>query len=141
MENFTPYSALAGGALIGGGATILMVVHGRIAGVSGIIGGLLGAKASDVAWRIAFLAGLIAGAAAMNVVAGFTAPMPVQRNLAVLALAGALVGYGTRMGAGCTSGHGVCGLARLSSRSLIATVVFMASAASIVFVTRHVLDG
>ena len=141
MENFTPYSALAGGALIGVAATILMVVHGRIAGVSGIVGGLFRAKADDVAWRIAFLAGLIAGAAAMNVVAGFAAPMPAQRNLAALALAGALVGYGTRMGAGCTSVHGVCGLARLSSRSLIATVVFMVSAASIVFVTRHVLEG
>lgn len=139
MENFTPYSALAGGALIGIAATILMAVHGRIAGVSGILGSLLAPTAGDVAWRVAFLAGLVAGAALMNVAAGFTAPAPVQQNLAVLALAGALVGYGTRIGAGCTSGHGVCGLARMSGRSLTATVLFMASAASVVFVVRHIV--
>ena len=137
MENFTPYSALAGGALIGVAATILMAVHGRIAGVSGIVGGLLAPSAGDIAWRIAFIAGLLVGAAAMNAIAGLVAPAPVQQNLAVLALAGALVGYGTRMGSGCTSGHGVCGLARMSSRSLVATILFMASAAIVVFVMRH----
>ena len=137
MENFTPYSALAGGALIGVAATILMAVHGRIAGVSGIVGGLLAPSAGDIAWRITFIAGLLVGAAAMNAIAGLAAPAPVQQNLAVLALAGALVGYGTRMGSGCTSGHGVCGLARMSSRSLVATILFMASAAIVVFVMRH----
>ncbi len=141
MENFTPYSALAGGALIGVAATILMAVHGRIAGVSGIVGGLFAPSAGDIAWRIAFIAGLLVGAAAMNAIAGLAAPAPVQQNLAALALAGALVGYGARMGSGCTSGLGVCGLARMSSRSLTATILFMASAAIVVFVMRHVFGA
>jgi uncharacterized membrane protein YedE/YeeE len=140
LDNFTPYSALAGGALIGLAAVALMLFHGRIAGISGIVGGVLAPRTGDVAWRLAFLAGMLGGAAALGA-AGHVPVLQGRPGLAVVALAGLLVGYGTRLGSGCTSGHGVCGLARLSPRSLVATLVFMASAAAVVFVTRHVVGS
>jgi uncharacterized membrane protein YedE/YeeE len=136
MDQFTPYSALAGGALIGLAAVVLMLFHGRVAGISGIVGGLLAPRAGDVAWRAAFVIGLLGGAALLAV-AGYAPALRDRPGLGVIVLAGLLVGFGTRLGSGCTSGHGVCGLARLSPRSLVATLVFMATAAAVVVVTRH----
>lgn len=135
MANFTPLSALAGGALIGLAAVLLMLFHGRIAGISGILGGLVPPRAGDMGWRLAFLAGLIGGAALMAWAGGMVPTVP-PRSLAVVAIAGLLVGVGTQLGGGCTSGHGVCGLARLSPRSLAATAIFMAAGAAVVFLVR-----
>jgi uncharacterized membrane protein YedE/YeeE len=137
MANFTPVSALAGGVLIGLASVWLLAANGRIAGVSGILHGLFAQPPGDRAWRAAFVAGLI--------VAGFVwhAFVPVdsepQTTWPWLAAAGALVGFGTRMGGGCTSGHGVCGLGRFSLRSLVAVMVFMATGMAATFVMRHVL--
>lgn len=136
MANFTPISALAGGALIGLAAVLLMLFHGRIAGISGILGGLVSPRADDAGWRLAFLAGLIGGAALMAWAGGMVPTVP-PRSLAVVAVAGLLVGVGTQLGSGCTSGHGVCGLARLSPRSLAATAIFMAAGAAVVFLVRN----
>ena len=134
MANWIP--ALAGGALIGVSAALLLLWLGRIAGISGILGGLL-RRGPDRAWRAAFLAGLMgAGALAMH---GLGQATPSPAAPPVLLLAGLLVGYGTSLGNGCTSGHGVCGLGRLSTRSLAAVLVFMATAFATVYVTRHVL--
>jgi len=136
--HFTPWPALAGGLLIGLAAAAFVLVNGRIAGISGILAGLLRPVQGDVAWRVAFLAGLVAAPLAYALLA----PLPVVRidaDTGTLAAAGLLVGLGTRYGSGCTSGHGVCGLARLSPRSLVATVSFMAAGFATVFVLRHVL--
>jgi hypothetical protein len=141
MHNFTPLSGLAGGALIGLASAMLMLLTGRLAGVSGILGGLLQASPADRGWRIAFVAGLIA---APLIAALFGAPLPrpaVTSSLAVVAVAGLLVGCGTRMGNGCTSGHGVCGFARLSGRSIVATTIFMLTAFATVAIVRHGLGG
>jgi uncharacterized membrane protein YedE/YeeE len=135
--HFTPWPALAGGLLIGLAAAAFVLLNGRIAGISGILGGLLRPAAGDVAWRVAFVAGLVVAPLAYAVVA----PLPAVRidaGAGTLAAAGLLVGLGTRYGSGCTSGHGVCGLARLSPRSLVATVSFMAAGFATVFVLRHV---
>jgi uncharacterized membrane protein YedE/YeeE len=140
MEHFTPYSATAGGVLIGLAAIVLMAFHGRIAGISGIVGGLLAPRAGDVAWRAAFVIGMIAAAAALAA-AGLGPALRDRPGLALIVIAGLLVGFGTRLGSGCTSGHGVCGVARLSPRSLVATLVFMASAAAVVFAARHVFGA
>ncbi|WP_263770783.1 YeeE/YedE family protein [Propionivibrio soli] len=133
---FTPYSALAGGLLIGLAAAIFALFSGRIAGISGIVGGLLRPKGGDIAWRVAFVLGLLAAPWVFATVA----PLPVSRidaGTGTLIVAGLLVGIGTRYGAGCTSGHGVCGLSRLSPRSLVATGAFMAAGFATVFVVRH----
>ena len=139
IENFTPVSALIGGALIGIAATLLLVLNGRIAGVSGIVGRLFEPVSGDVAWRIMFLLGLMLGAGAY----GLFQPVSIQvtNSTLLLVIAGLLVGYGTQLGNGCTSGHGVCGIARLSPRSIAATLVFMASAAITVYLARHVIGG
>ena len=137
---FTPWSALVGGAIIGFAAAMFALVNGRIAGVSGIVGGLLRPALPEVGWRAAFIAGLVA---APIVYVAF-APLPaivIDGGYPVLIVAGLLVGVGTRYGAGCTSGHGVCGLSRASPRSLAATLVFMGAAFVTVFVTRHVIAG
>lgn len=118
--------ALAGGTMIGGGAAILLLAHGRIAGVSGIVGSLLPPAADDRAWRLAFVAGLLAAGVIGNAVAPGSVGPPV-RSLGLVAVAGLLVGFGTRLGSGCTSGHGVCGVARLSLRSLVAVATFVAA--------------
>lgn len=134
--SFTPGAAMAGGAVVGLAAAMLVLVNGRIAGISGIVGGLLRPKQGDTAWRIAFVLGMLAAPVAWML----AAPLPairIQANWAELALAGLLVGIGTRLGSGCTSGHGVCGLSRLSPRSLAATVVFMVAGFATVFVLRH----
>ncbi|MCY7314118.1 MAG: YeeE/YedE family protein [Rubrivivax sp.] len=134
---FTPGSALAGGALIGLAAAMFVLLNGRIAGISGVIGGLLKPVKGDVAWRAAFVLGLVGAPWAYALFAALP-KLRIDASLAALVVAGLLVGVGTRYGSGCTSGHGVCGLARLSPRSLVATVVFMAAGFAAVFVTRHV---
>lgn len=139
MENFTPLSALAGGALIGLGAAVLLLAAGRIAGISGIMGGMLQWSAGDRLWRAAFVVGLIVGAAAYALAAPDQFVVHFDATAGTVAAAGLIVGYGTRLGHGCTSGHGVCGIARLSPRGLAATVLFMATAMLTVYVTRHVL--
>lgn len=136
--HFTPWPALAGGVLIGLAAALLVLLNGRIAGVSGILGGLLSWPRGDVGWLLAFLAGLISA----PLVYALVAPLPIVTIAAgpmTLVAAGVLVGVGTRYGAGCTSGHGVCGLSRLSARSLVATLAFMAAGFATVFVVRHLL--
>ena len=133
-------AALAGGGLIGAAAVLLMALEGRIAGISGILGGLLPPTAAcDKGWRIAFLMGLIAGPVLVAVASGTPAVGAPMVGIGGALLAGALVGVGTGLGSGCTSGHGVCGLARLSPRSLAATVTFLSTAAVTVLLIRHVL--
>jgi hypothetical protein len=137
MTEFTPVSALFGGALIGLSAALLMLFTGRIAGISGILGGCLVAGAGDRDWRLAFVAGLIA-APLLGALANFPLALPrMPTSWFVIAVAGLLVGFGTRMGGGCTSGHGVCGIARLSPRSIAATAIFMTTAFAVVFLVRH----
>jgi uncharacterized protein len=134
--HFTPWTSLAGGALIGFAAAMLLLLSGRVAGISGIVGGLLWPQRGDVAWRLAFVGGLLVAPLAMLF---YSVNPRIDAGLGTLALAGLLVGLGTRYGAGCTSGHGVCGLSRLSPRSLVATGAFMAAGIVTVFVTRHLL--
>ena len=141
MANFTPISAAIGGALIGLAAVLLMLLTGRIAGISGIFGGLLDLRSEDKAWRIAFIAGLISAPILSGAVGYAMAPPKLPASWTVIAAAGLLVGFGTRLGGGCTSGHGICGIARLSTRSVVATVVFMVTAVATVAITHHVLGG
>jgi len=135
---FAPWPALAGGLLIGIAVAMFVLLNGRIAGVSGVLGGLLNPARGDVAWRMSFVLGLLIAPA---VHAFFSAPYPLRIDAGdgALVLAGLLVGVGTRYGMGCTSGHGVCGLSRLSLRSLVATLVFMGAGFMTVFVLRHLL--
>lgn len=135
---FTPWSALGGGILIGLAAALYVLLNGRIAGVSGVLGGLLRPRPTEVAWRLAFVAGLVA-TPSLFWLSGHPQSIPIDTGYGALILAGLLVGAGTRFGSGCTSGHGVCGLSRLSPRSLVATVAFMAAGFVTVFVVRHVL--
>ncbi|WP_417514785.1 YeeE/YedE family protein [Marinobacter sp.] len=137
-SSFTPWTALAGGVLVGLAAASFLLLNGRIAGISGILGGLLTPSAGDISWRIAFLAGLI-GAPALWVLAAELPPIEIEAGYPALIIAGLLVGIGTRYGSGCTSGHGVCGLSRLSPRSLAATLSFMFAGFVTVFIIRHVL--
>lgn len=140
MENFTPISAMIGGALIGAAAVILMLFSGRIAGIAGIVGGLFGSNGrdwGDRGWRLAFVLGLVAGPYLVMLAGGTIPDVDIAASPAVIVAGGALVGFGTRLGNGCTSGHGVCGLARFSPRSAVATVTFMAVAAVVVFIVRH----
>lgn len=141
IEGFTPVSALVGGALIGLAATLLLLGIGRVAGVSGIVGGLLSRRRDDVAWRALFACGLVLGVGLYRLLAPDAPMIRIDASLPVLVVGGLLVGFGTQLGSGCTSGHGVCGIARLSPRSLAATAVFMASAVATVFVARHVVGG
>jgi uncharacterized protein len=137
MTNFTPISALAGGALIGVSAALLMLLNGRIAGVSGVFAGLLDPLASDRGWRAAFVVGLIAAPLSAALL-GYAVEKPqLPPSFVIIAIAGLLVGFGTRLSSGCTSGHGVCGIARLSPRSLVATAIFMATAIIVVALMRH----
>jgi hypothetical protein len=136
--HFTPWSALAGGGLIGLAAAWLLLVDGRILGVSSILGGLVTPRRGEVLWRFALILGLIVSPALAHLLFGIVGA-GVSANLPTLLAAGLLVGFGTRLGKGCTSGHGVCGLARLSPRSALATLAFMASGFVTVFVVRHLL--
>jgi uncharacterized protein len=140
MDHFTPISAILGGLLIGLAATLLWLANGRIAGISGIVGSLPFVRPDDRGWRIAFLAGLILAPLGYAALAG---PPAVQLDAAapVIVAGGLLVGFGTRLGGGCTSGHGVCGLARLSPRSIVATGLFMAAGFITVLLTRHLAGG
>lgn len=142
MTEFTPLASLLGGAMIGLAAILLMAFHGRIAGMTGILSGLLPPLSNDWAWRAAFIAGAIVAPALIIIVAEasavpFESPVPTPW----LIIGGLIVGIGVHFGGGCTSGHGVCGLARLSPRSIAATLIFMASTALTVFVVRHLLGG
>jgi uncharacterized membrane protein YedE/YeeE len=135
-SHFTPWASLAGGLLIGAAAAMLVLVNGRIAGISGIVGGLLRPRQGDMAWRVAFVAGLLAAPLlALPLLPGY-APR-IEAGFGTLAAAGLLVGLGTSVASGCTSGHGVCGLSRLSPRSVVATVAFMAAGVATVFAARH----
>jgi len=133
---FTPWHALMGGALVGTAAALFVLLNGRIAGISGVLGGLLRPVKGDVAWRAAFVIGLIV-APLIYLLFGSPPKPRIDADFGALVLAGLLVGVGTRYGAGCTSGHGVCGLSRLSPRSLVATVAFMAAGFVTVFAIRH----
>jgi hypothetical protein len=137
-SHFTPWTSLAGGMLIGAAAAMLVLLSGRIAGISGIVGGLIALRRGDIAWRLAFVIGLLAAPAAMALIGRPLAPR-IDAGLGMLLVAGLLVGLGTRYGSGCTSGHGVCGLSRLSPRSLVATATFMAAGIVTVFVARHLV--
>lgn len=138
VHNFTPWMSLTGGVMIGIAAALFLVFNGRIAGISGIVGGLLKPASGDIAWRVAFVAGVVLSPLVFSI----AAPLPavtIEASTPVLILAGLLVGIGTRYGAGCTSGHGVCGLSRRSPRSLVATVAFMFAGFVTVYVVRHLL--
>lgn len=139
-SQFTPGTALAGGLLIGLSAALFLLLNGRIAGISGILGGLLIPSRNDIGWRVAFLAGLI-GAPIVWALAGNLPAIEVKAGYPALVIAGLLVGIGTRYASGCTSGHGVCGLSRLSLRSLAATLSFMALGFITVFIIRHVIGA
>ena len=138
-NHFTPVQALAGGAMIGLAAAALLLLNGRIAGISGILGGLLRPVKNDIAWRVAFLAGLLLAPIGYALVAPLPAAQ-VDSGTATLLIAGLLVGLGTRYGSGCTSGHGVCGLSRGSPRSLVATLSFMAAGFATVYIVRHLIS-
>lgn len=139
MEHFTPIAALAGGALIGLGAALLLLFNGRIAGISGIVGDLLRSADGERGWQVAFVAGLIAGPLMYQLFTGHLPSVTIDAALPLLLVGGLLVGFGTNFGSGCTSGHGVCGIARLSPRSIVATVVFMAAGGLTVYLMRHVV--
>lgn len=141
MTHFTPLSAIIGGMMIGASAALFLLLNGRIAGVSGIIGSLWRASGNELGWRLAFLAGLVLAPLAYVSLGGALPPVTLDAPLLLLVLAGLLVGFGARLGAGCTSGHGVCGLGRGSPRSIAATGVFMAAAILTVLLTRHVIAG
>ena len=136
---FTPWPALVGGLLIGLATAMFVLLNGRIAGISGVLGGLLKPLAGDLLWRVAFIAGLIVAPLVYTLVSVVPA-VQIDAEYGALIAAGLLVGVGTRYGAGCTSGHGVCGLSRLSPRSLVATLVFMGAGFVTVFVLRHLLN-
>ncbi|MFB9885884.1 YeeE/YedE family protein [Balneatrix alpica] len=138
--NFTPWSALLGGVLIGLASTLFILLNGRIAGISGLLGGLLEAKKGELDYRLLFIAGLLLAPSLYSL--GATLPeVEMQVSWPWLILAGLLVGFGSRLGSGCTSGHGVCGLSRLSPRSLLATLSFMGAGFATVFILRHLLGG
>jgi len=137
--SFSPASGFLGGVLIGLAAVLLLLANGRIAGVSGIVNGLLSRKPGDIGWRVAFVLGLWLGALVYWAARGALFELELQATPGIMIVAGLLVGYGTRLGSGCTSGHGVCGIARFSPRSMVATVVFMASGIATAYVVRHVI--
>jgi uncharacterized membrane protein YedE/YeeE len=140
FNHFTPWSALIGGLILGIAAVIFILINGRITGISGILGGLLSPTQGDVWWRVAFIAGLIMAPLIYSL---FTTLPPIQIDASypLLIIAGLIVGIGTRYGSGCTSGHGICGISRLSPRSLVATAAFMAAGFITVFIIRHVIAG
>ena len=142
IYNFTPLSALAGGILIGLSAVLLLTVNGRIAGISGIVHGIVAPeKPNDLDWRLLFLVGLIAGAFLYRLLNGMDTSIALEASMLIVGGGGILTGIGTAVGSGCTSGHGICGLARRSSRSLVATISFMLVGGITVFILRHVIGG
>ncbi len=143
LEHFTPLLSTAGGLLIGLSAALVLLCQGRVAGISGIFEGVLGRPSADTGWgwQAAFVAGLLAGGAALAVLHPDGFAVTVERSPVAIVAAGVVVGFGTRMGAGCTSGHGVCGIGRLSRRSIVATLTFMATGALTAAVVTHGLGG
>lgn len=138
--NFTPYAALSGGILLGVASATFILINGRILGISGILGGLLVPRRGDVSWRVFFLAGMLLAPAILALVWPQRLVVPrIDADNFTIIVAGVLVGLGTRYGSGCTSGHGVCGLSRLSPRSLVATIAFMASGFATVYIVRHLV--
>jgi len=139
--HFTPWSSLSGGIILGVASALFILINGRVLGISGILGGLLPPKAGDTFWRLAFLAGMFASPWIFLLLAPteFIATPQIDADLVMLVIAGLLVGIGTRYGSGCTSGHGVCGLSRMSPRSLVATLSFMAAGFLTVYVVRHLI--
>lgn len=136
LNAFTPWSSLAGGALIGTATAMFVLLNGRIAGISGVLGGLLKLSRGDVGWRVAFVLGLLIAPLLYLLIADMPRPQ-IDADYVSLVVAGLLVGVGTRYGSGCTSGHGVCGLSRLSPRSFAATAAFMGAGFATVYVSRH----
>ncbi len=139
MSYTVPWDSLFGGVLLGISATLLLLMNGKIAGISGILTGLLTPKSKDYSWRVLFFIGMIAGGWGAVSLLELQTPTMLTSNTTILAIAGLLVGIGTRLGNGCTSGHGICGIGRLSTRSIVATIVFMTVAALTVFVRLHLL--
>ena len=139
MDNFTPVSAFSGGILIGLAASLLLLFNGRIAGISGMMSGLINAPRSEFYWRVAFLVGIVLGAFLFHQLKPDFYQPRANFPIWLLALGGFLVGFGTRMGNGCTSGHAVCGIARLSLRSIVATATFMLGGFITVYIVRHIL--
>ena len=136
MSDFTPISATLGGLLVGAGGTLLLACNGRLAGVSGIVAGTLRPKAREFFWRLCFVLGMVAAGTLLGVLRpGSTEP--ASRSAAVVAIAGLLVGFGSQLGGGCTSGHGICGMSRFSKGSIVATLTFMVTGAATVFFTAH----
>jgi len=141
MHNFTPVSALIGGILIGASASAMLLLEGEIAGISGIFAGALKPANRQWTWKACFVAGLIAGGVLLRILLPGAYDFGIIRSYSLLVIAGLLVGFGTRLGNGCTSGHGVCGIGRRSRRSMIATATFIASGAATVYLVNHVLEG
>jgi uncharacterized membrane protein YedE/YeeE len=138
--NFTPWTALTGGILLGIASAAFILLNGRVLGISGIVGGLLAPRRGEIGWRLSFLLGLLLAPTALTLWApGLIRAPRIDAGTLTLIAAGLLVGFGTRYGSGCTSGHGVCGLSRLSPRSLVATLAFMAAGFATVFVIRHLI--
>ncbi|SKA30731.1 hypothetical protein SAMN02745126_05014 [Enhydrobacter aerosaccus] len=141
MAAFDPVAGLLGGVLIGLASVMLMVLTGRIAGISGIVAGVVSSSRGERSWRLAFLAGLVGAPLIIGVLGGSFEPPPMPSNWGLIVVSGLLVGFGSRLGGGCTSGHGVCGIARLSRRSIVATGLFMAAAMIVVAIMRHGMGG
>ncbi len=141
MANFTPWASLAGGMLIGVSASLMLLFNGKIAGISEIVAGVLAPARGDALWRLAFIVGLIAAGAALGAAIPWAFEIAIDRSTGEFAAAGLLVGFGSRLGNGCTSGHGVCGISRGSRRSLAATATFMITGGATVYVINHVLGG
>jgi len=141
MNTASALYGLLGGALIGLAAGAFLLLNGRIAGISGVFGGLLSPARGDVGWRAAFVGGLVVGGLALAMIIPSAFPTSIDTSMTRLVAAGLLVGFGTRLGSGCTSGHGVCGLARLSPRSMVATMTFIATGAATVLVVRHLFGA
>jgi len=139
MHNFTPIASLVGGILIGLSAATMLLMNGKIAGISGIFAGLLKPVKGDTLWKSCFVAGLLAGGMLLRVLVPIAYDFGIVRPYGVLVVAGLLVGFGTRLGNGCTSGHGVCGIGRLSSRSMVASATFIATGAIVVYLVNHIL--
>jgi uncharacterized protein len=140
MTHFTPLSAALGGMIIGFSALLMWLIEGRIVGIAGIFGASIAARQTHRLWRLAFLAGLILGPLLYSIVKPLPA-LTVSHSVPLLIVGGLLVGFGTRLGNGCTSGHGICGIARFSKRSIVATAIFMATAAATVFAARHIFGA
>ena len=147
MENFTPIASLLGGMLIGLSVSVMLLFNGKIAGISGIVGGILSPAQNDTTWRLLFLGGLLVGGAIVsffssNLFAGGDVfAIEIERSSPAFILAGLLVGFGSRFGSGCTSGHGVCGISRFSPRSLVATITFISTGALVVYIVNHLFGG